>query len=649
MAKILPSSKKTVTQEVVPAKPTHKRGKQAKKHLPSRFDGKAFGVTNQGFDPNAIEVTKVLQQAGYEAYIVGGAVRDLLLGIKPKDFDVATSATPEQVRDLFRRARLIGRRFQIVHVYFGRDVIEVTTFRGQSDDAVVLANHRKTHLKNVAGDAVQDEGGRLLRDNVWGTLEEDANRRDFTINAFYYDPSNEQLIDLHDGISDLKTKSLRLIGDPVVRYTEDPVRMLRAVRLMAKTACKIEKGCLESIPQLAPQLAQVSTARLFDESLKLLLSGHALEGVDHLAKLGLLPYLLPILQENPKKSIAFELYKKSFITHILQATDQRLQADLSVSPGFLLAGLLWPSLCEKNLYWLKQGEAPLSALQIAIQDVISEQQHHLPIPARLLGTMREIWLLQPRLEKRTVKTVHRVVESPRYRAAYDFLWIRADVSRALNHDNIDPINPSLPEWWDDFANGDDQKRMDLIDSLKNSGQMVSAPKKRRRRRPKPMQQNDASGSSESGANLGNCAQTIQDACVCFAQHPAIDIEEQSSFYISEPLFALGPAYINNVIKVNTELTPHQLLKFCQQIETQFGRERPYINAPRTLDIDIILYDDLRVNDIDLCIPHPRMTERAFVLLPLLEIAPCVVLPSGLKVSDCLPGVATQNIRKETAD
>lgn len=350
-----------------------------------------------GIDPalisrNAVRVTETLQQAGFRAFIVGGAVRDLLLGIAPKDFDVATDATPTEVQRLFRRARLIGRRFQIVHVQFGQELIEVSTFRALVDappadaqkEGAAPARRLKRDELDRRTHAV-DESGRVLRDNVWGEQHEDAARRDFTINAMYYDPAMQTVLDYHDGMADVRARLLRMIGDPATRYREDPVRMLRVVRFAAKLGFDIETHTRAPINALADLINNVPAARLFDEMLKLLLSGHALACLKQLRKEGLHHGLLPLLDvvlEQPQG--------EKFVTLALNNTDARVRAGKPVSPGFLFATLLWHDMRQRWEQYTAEGELPVPALHRAMDDVIDMQTEKLAIHKRYSADMREI-------------------------------------------------------------------------------------------------------------------------------------------------------------------------------------------------------------------------------------------------------------------
>jgi poly(A) polymerase len=394
----------------------------------------------------AVRTCEVLQQAGYQAYIVGGAVRDLIAGVIPKDFDVATNASPNDVRALFRRARLIGRRFQIVHVMQGAQTIEVSTFRAAHDE----------HTQ-------KDEHGRVLHDNVWGSIEDDAARRDFTINALYYDPVSHRVLDYHRGVEHLKQKRLCVIGSPRTRYREDPVRMLRAVRLSAKLGLSLDESARAPIRELAPLIAHVPAARLFDEMLKLLLSGHALASIDRLREEGLHDGLLPFLDVTLEQPLG-----QRFIREALADTDQRVQAQRHASASFLFATLLWPQVLSRWQTRKCAQEHPVPALLAAMDDVLSVQAEKLAITRRIASDIKEIWLLQPRFEKRAGRAPLRLIEQPRYRAAWDFLVLRGRSGE---------IPEELPQWWTRFMAADAALRDEML-----RAQPSATPSRRRRAR-----------------------------------------------------------------------------------------------------------------------------------------------------------------------
>jgi poly(A) polymerase len=411
----------------------------------------------------ALKTTQQLQKAGFDAYLVGGAVRDLLLKKRPKDFDVATSATPEQVNRVFRRSRIIGRRFRLVHVMFGDETVEVSTFRG-------------SHLSPDEDNARVADSGRILRDNVFGNQEEDAVRRDFTANALYYDPSTEEIVDFHNGVADIKAGILRMIGDAETRYREDPVRMLRAVRLSAKLGLKLDKATEAPISKLADLLHDVPPSRLFDEMLKLFLSGHAMESANELRKHGLHHGLLPLLDVVLEQPLGAR-----FVNLALKNTDDRVLADKPVSPGFLFATLLWHEVLAAWQKYQKAGHRPMPALHMAMSEVADIQAEKLAIHKRYSSTMKEIWGLQPRFEMRAGKRPYGLLEHPRYRAAYDFLLLRCESGE---------LPAELGQWWTEFADADSERRQAML--LPDH-----QPKKRRRRRPGRSSSSGNSSASES--------------------------------------------------------------------------------------------------------------------------------------------------------
>ncbi|MFI8615050.1 polynucleotide adenylyltransferase PcnB [Acidovorax sp. NPDC077693] len=420
------------------------------------------GINPELVDRRAAEVVATLKQAGYEAYIVGGAVRDLLLGLRPKDFDVATNATPEQVKGLFRRAFIIGKRFRIVHVVHGRgrehEVIEVSTFRAYLDNSAAgqqVSGNEKTSRAALAGmQHAVDASGRVLRDNVWGPQDEDATRRDFTVNAMYYDPVSQIVVDYHKGIQDAKKKTLRMIGDPATRYREDPVRIIRAVRFAAKLSglgFTIEAKTAAPLVESQTLLADVPQSRMFDEMLKLLQTGHSIASVEQLRKLGMAKGIYPLLD------VAVERADTPFVKAALLDTDRRVNEGKPVAPSFLLACVLWEDVRKSWTERLAQRQHPLPALQDAIDDVFDKRIGDVSGRGKLAADMREIWVMQPRFEKRVGSTPFGMVIQPRFRAGFDFLRLRADVGE---------VEEALAEWWQDFQGADDERREDLMDQAK---------------------------------------------------------------------------------------------------------------------------------------------------------------------------------------
>ena len=411
----------------------------------------AHGIAAAKISPCARRVIEALHGQGYKAYVVGGAVRDLLLGKQPNDFDVATDAHPEQVKSAFRRSRIIGRRFRLVHCMCGNETVEVATYR-------------RGHSPEDEGEGHADEHGRLLRDNVYGTQPEDAARRDFTINALFYDPATQEIVDYHNGVADLKKKQLRMIGEPELRYREDPVRMLRAVRFAASYGLEIEKKTLAPIRPLAELLHNVPPARLFDEMLKLLLSGHATQCVARLRREGLHHGLLPMLDVILEQPLG-----ERFVMLALNATDVRILEGKPVSPGFLFAALLWHEVLAASKKVRDSGMAAMPALYMVMDQVLETQTAKLAIPRRFTTDMKDLWSLQQRLESRSGRRPFRVLEHPRFRAAYDFLQLRCDSGE---------LDAEVGDWWRRFQQASPHEREAMLIR-------EAEPKRRRRRRRRP--------------------------------------------------------------------------------------------------------------------------------------------------------------------
>jgi len=405
------------------------------------------GVSRDQISYGARKVTDGLQAAGYQAYVVGGAVRDLLLNRTPKDFDVATDATPEEVRRVFRRSRIIGRRFRLVHVMFGEEVVEASTFRSMIE----------------AEDAQTDEHGRLLRDNQFGDQEQDAARRDFTVNALFYDPATQEIHDYHGGYADMRANLLRMIGDPAVRYREDPVRMLRAVRLSAKLEMRIDAATAAPIARMKDLLDNVPQSRLLDEILKMLLSGHSVECIQQLRKMNLHHGLLPLLDVILEQPLG-----EKFVMLALRNTDERIGQDKTVSPAFLFAALLWHEVLAAWKLHQQQGERPVGAMHAAMDEVLGKQKARLAIPHRHDAVMKEIWLMQLRLEQRAGQRPFRLLEQPRFRAGFDFLLLRCASGE---------VDDELGLWWDEFQNVSAERRAEML-------QPEQAADKKRRRKPR---------------------------------------------------------------------------------------------------------------------------------------------------------------------
>ncbi len=426
-------------------------------------------ISRANISPNALKVLYRLKDAGFQAFLVGGAVRDLLLGLHPKDFDVATNAHPDEVRRLFRNCRLIGRRFHLAHVRFGSEIIEVATFRAahteiDEDRSVDETGHR-----------VLDEHGRILRDNLYGSIEEDVWRRDFTANALYYNIEDYSIWDYVGGVPDAGARVLRLIGDAETRYREDPVRMLRAARFASKLAFTLHPDSEAPVQRLAYMLDSVPPARLFDETAKLMLAGSAVAAFDLLRSLGLLAHLMPdvaaAVDEAPESPPA------RLLRLGLAGSDERVRADKSVTPTFLFAVLLWPAI--RRAAGAPSGPLPEDPqlLSTAVDDALARQLRRIAIPKRFTLPLRDIVMLQQRFERRSGRRALRLLEHPRFRAAYDFLLLRAESGEA---------DPELAAWWTRLQTLTEAERIAEVESRPRqpgeaAPQRRSRPRRRRRR------------------------------------------------------------------------------------------------------------------------------------------------------------------------
>lgn len=411
-------------------------------------------VSRSDISPNALKVMRRLQQHNYDAYLVGGGVRDLLIRHAPKDFDVVTNARPEQIRKLFRNCRLIGRRFRLAHVHFGREIIEVATFRADS---------KITHEQRAISE------GLISSENVYGSIEEDALRRDFTVNALYYNIADFSIVDFTNGYEDIKSRTLRLIGDPTERYEEDPVRILRVIRFAAKLNFDIHQDTAAPIAQMKSHLATVSSARLFEEVNKLFLQGSALKSFEVLQQYDLFAELFPLTADCLAKGSQDAFL--NLLKQTLQKTDERIAATMPVTPAFFLAVVLWLPLQEARDELQAQGVPPLPALEQAMSQIISTQVKTLAIPKRLSKVMREIWLLQYRLPRRYGLRPIRVLQHPRFRAGFDFLVLRAEVGDAPQE---------LADWWVQFQKCDEDEQKAMIAKFSKESRTQKPRKKRKR-------------------------------------------------------------------------------------------------------------------------------------------------------------------------
>lgn len=438
LRKILPKQAQSAEKEVIPFSRHHISG-----------DMISFA---------AEKVVKRLSSEGFEAYVVGGAVRDLLLGVEPKDYDIATNATPEQVCKLFRRSRIIGRRFQIVHVFLGPETIEVTTFRGG---------------RNVQ----QNASGRIMKDNTYGSIGEDAMRRDFTCNALYFNPISEEILDFHHGVGDVAERKLVMIGNPAERYQEDPIRILRAIRLSGKLGFTIDEKTAEPVGSLSGRLKNEPVARLFDEIMKILFSGHAQKCIAKLNEFHIDENIHPLLAALKSA----EHQENSIVLKALKNTDQRLKEDKSVSVGFVLAALLWPNA---NRHWqhnMQQGMKPIPALSEAISTLKETIEKGWGVPQRFSSTMREIWQFQPQFQNMRGSRPHKLLAQPRFRAAYDFLVLRGQVGE---------VSKELVQWWTDFQHASPEKRAEMSLGAQAPADAGVQKRKRRRRKKKAAPKSD---------------------------------------------------------------------------------------------------------------------------------------------------------------
>lgn len=419
------------------------------------------GISRKDISDSALRVLKELGKAGYAAFLVGGCVRDLLLGLHPKDFDVATDASPEEVRRVFRRSRIIGRRFKIVHVRFGREIIEVTTFRGHHDVSRRLRDN-PTRQQSRELDSAHSHAGMTLLDNVYGDIDEDADRRDFTVNALYYTTDEFVLLDFHNGLRDLRERRLRMIGDARERYHQDPVRMLRAVRFAAKLGFTMESETEAPIRELANLLESAAPPRLFDELLKLLCGGHAAETFRLLRAYDLDRVLFS--HAFPEADAAEDSADR-LVALALRNSDERIAKGLRITPGFLMAALLWPALQQR----MRKLEGPwnLTHLRECGEQVVLEQSSHTTIPRRISNVSREIWELQIRLQRKDRRSIDFCMGHPRFRAGYDFLLLREESGEDAG---------GMGAWWTNYQDADEGQRIHMLE------QLSARPKRRRRRR-----------------------------------------------------------------------------------------------------------------------------------------------------------------------
>ena len=450
------------------------QSKQPSFEQPKIFSRDQHPVSRKHISHNALKVLYRLNSGGYDAYLVGGGVRDILLGLEPKDFDIATNATPEQIKALFRNCRLIGRRFRLAHIVFGREIIEVATFRG---------HHENSEEKNCQKTSKQSKDGMLLRDNIYGNIEEDAERRDFTINALYYSAKDFKVYDFANGVADVQAKQIRLIGDPETRYREDPVRMLRAIRFATKLDMNIHADTKAPIKALAPLMANIPPARMFEEFLKLFMSGKALANFDQLRDYSLFQYFFPAVDHQLNQQT--QAYLNDFICLAMKNTDQRVSNDQRVTPAFLFAAMLWYPMQEQIQRLNNETQlTPQDAFFAALSEIMSEQQRSIAIPKRFQAVMKDIWILQDKLSRREGKRAFKTLEHPKFRAGYDFLLLRAEIESSNTKDNEQPSSlQELAKWWGDFQHSNAETQQVMVKSIVQ-GRNGARRTTRKRRKPR---------------------------------------------------------------------------------------------------------------------------------------------------------------------
>ena len=545
----------------------------------------SHNISRKDISENALKVLYRLNKAGYEAYLVGGGVRDLLLGKAPKDFDVTTNATPEQMRKLFRNCRLVGRRFRLAHVMFGPEVIEVATFRG---------HHRAEEDAN----AQRGQNGMLLRDNIFGTIEDDAQRRDLTINSLYYSVADFTVRDYVGGLQDLQQGIIRLIGDPETRYREDPVRMLRVVRFAAKLEMTIAETTAEPIPRLATLLNDIPPARLFEEALKLLQAGYGYQTYLLLREYQLFQPLFPVI------SRAFtergDSLMERMVEQVLKNTDTRIQNQMRVNPAFLFAAMFWyPQLETAQRIAQESGLAYYDAFALAMNDVLDEACRSLAIPKRITTLVRDIWQLQLRISRRHGKRALKLMEHPKFRAAYDLLALRAEVE---NNQELQ----RLAHWWGEFRAAAPPQQNHM---LKNLGDDPAPRRRQRRPRKRPAARaartaathDDAEPPAPShpgsrmnrvylalGSNLADPLHQVRNALDALAAIPQTQRAAVSAFYRTPPYGPPDqPDYLNAAVALDTQLSPEALLDHTQRIELEQGRVRKAERWGRARSISIL--------------------------------------------------------------
>jgi poly(A) polymerase len=435
---------------------------------PLIFSRDQHPVSRKLLSPNALKVLYRLNKGGFDAYLVGGGVRDILLGFKPKDFDIATNATPDEIKELFRNCRLIGRRFRLAHIVFGREIIEVATFRGHHNNA-------SEQEKSCKKTSKQSEDGMLLRDNIYGTIDEDAERRDFSINALYYSAKDFKVYDFANGVQDVNDRVIRLIGDPETRYREDPVRMLRAIRFATKLDMQISDDTKAPIKELSSLMANIPAARLFEEFLKMFIAGKAVANFEQLRSYNLFGYFFPAVEQALNNEQDEQRFLLDFIMLAMENTDKRINNNQRVTPAFLFAAMLWYPL-QKHIQQIKVTTqlTPQDLFFAALNEIMPEQQRSIAIPKRFQAVIKDIWILQDKLGRREGKRAFKTLEHPKFRAGYDFLLLRAQIEGS-------PELNELAHWWTDFQEVSNEARIQMIKAVKLPQGSKRRPAKKRRK------------------------------------------------------------------------------------------------------------------------------------------------------------------------
>ncbi len=441
------------------------------------------GIRREQISAAALKVLDSLHRGGFKAFLVGGGVRDLLLDLHPKDFDVATDALPDEVKELFGRScRLIGRRFRLAHVRMGREIVEVATFRGASMDDDEEDDSEAAASEGNAEKVMVNGSGRIVRDNVYGNLEQDAWRRDFTVNALYYNIEDNSLVDYTGGLGDLQERRLRIIGDPMIRYREDPVRMLRALRFAAKLDFSLDRDSEFAIDKCADLLHDIPPARLYDETLKLFMTGYGLKSYEQMQRYRLFEYICP-----ETAACIDDLEDESglvarFVRQALANTDERIKAGKAVTPAFLFAALLWEPVRRDSKAIEAQGLGAVQAIDSAGLDVLTRQVEQVALPRRYSLVAREIWCLQPRLLVPQNRKAEELMTRPRFRAAYDFLLLRAESGEQLG---------GVAGWWTKFIDANEEERVQLLEQHTRPASANPKKRRKRRRRSRPRQRTQA--------------------------------------------------------------------------------------------------------------------------------------------------------------